>query len=606
MHPDNINASTVLRDLRRRGLLVPVLGAGVSMAGPSSGGPSWPVFLAALRLKANMLAAADPEKVDMSAAMSAAWVAMRRLRAMPILGDANSGSDQFPADIIDECINGKTVRGTRTAQLDSLAEHSWPLVITMNYDGGYQAAVEIRQKKQLKKQHAPEEIPEAERVRTVHRTVEDCLSIARALITPKQPLCWAIHGQVPTGTNNDQYGIKDLVVSGEDYRNALHSEPHFRHTISAVVRQRALLFVGTGLEDEHINDILDEDAQHLGAPALPRFAIMVEDKSNAGKHDQHRLAFLRVERGITPLLLAKEDIPDFLQKITEDRPAAIEAANSASHAVASESTLLDAREIAGTQTSVRIVDSSILAEAAADVPGWILGLSAGINRNGAWTVSTWIEKDLKHIATAVGGLAPGGSVVSVPGTRGIWLVQSQRTNNNSSQGYVRDFTCIMTSVQEICSQAARAKRKLRLNLIGGGEGKDHPAAWHLIAMLTAIRRWAAEAPNESLEVTIHLYQKTDASVIAELRGPRLPAAAILAGPPWPVWIDGSEVGDKRHRRILLDPWSMTCDQLLGEIGCLPGLRVTAEPESSRASATGEDLLSKLGVLPGSTVKLHRA
>jgi len=521
------------------------------------GGHQWEGFIRELEKEADP--AATPQQPHSADLTIRAWSAMRRLRATKPKASL--------ATIIQRCTGIQPGPGGGTAQLQALVRHRWPLVLTMNYDGWYEDA--FKQFWQISK------LPEVE---TLSRNAEDCWRAVRSLHTIKSPLCWAIHGTFEKP--------EDLIIAQTDYRRTLHDEPHFRRAIATVFRQRALLFLGTSLTDPHLNDVLDEDAHHLGGAALPRFAVLTGNDI-----DPAQAAFLGNERGITPICMPADKLPAWLEKLCPAHPSSsVPAAGFA---------LDQTFQIEDTKVSVRLTSDPITAIDRESGHAW--AFSAGINDR-RWVVSPWLNK--LGVKSPEGWVPDDGVGVVKSDTTSsrIWLVQSQTMHQKT---WRRDLRGIGVHLCNLLERVVKdPPQVLHLNLIGAGMGSTDPAPWHLVTMLQAIRTVFRLPSAMRLRIEIHL---VDRDVIAEILGGRLVPSAILAGPPWPVWLDASALGDTRQRQILADPHD-TVDNLLARAG-LPAsqLDITVDPAPTPGGGTVDPdaLMAKAGILPGATLVLMR-
>ena len=544
----------ILRDLLRRGLLVPVLGAGMSRG---TGGKDWAAFVKALEKEAKLGSAQDG-KDDEDYAMRAE-LALRLLRS-----DTEKSIEII--DIIKNSTGTATLKSSSTKQLLALAQHRWPLVITMNYDGWYEKSFQKKWGSTY-----PDIV-------TKGRTPEDCWSVIRSLTTIKSPLCWAIHGRFESP--------EELVITSSDYRNALHDEQHFRRAIAMVIRQRSLLFLGTSMDDPHLNDVLDEDAHHLGGTSLPRFAIFIGKNITVSQ-----AIYLRTERGIIPIHMSADDLPEWLNQL-----CCTEVSRGGLNGMTYEQTFSQQGNSVEVTLSNRKVTLADIEDTNSSSHIW--GLSAGIGGTG-WHVAEWVSKMGIHPPAAV---VPPSGICESQKHPNVWFVQSQK--RAADKTWRRDLRAIGENLTHLLDVAVKRNAPvLHLNLIGGGEGRDDPSPWYLIAMLQAIRLHSLAAPDSQLRIDIHL---TDRDVLFELLGGRLSPSTILAGPPWPVWIDASPLRELRQRTTLTGPGA-TVHDLIAQAGFPPDkIRIDIEPRPSTAkeSITPQSTVASAGILPGATLKLR--
>jgi len=554
MHQTTADPLPILRDLLKRGLLVPVLGAGMSKNPDGSGGRDWKTFVHQLEIKSGV----EPIPNDDD-------YALRAGRAVRLLRSADpTGIQVF--GVIKESTGTASATTIGTRQLRELVKHRWPLVITMNYDGWYEASFTERWKDELSD------------VTTKGRVPEDCWSVVRSLGTIKSPLCWAIHGCFERPN--------ELVITSSDYRTALHDEPHFRKAISTVIRQRALLFLGASMNDPHLNDVLDEDAHHLGGTTLARFAVFIGNNLTEAQE-----IFLRTERGIIPIQVSTADeLSTWLSLLcTTDQDMRRGGADGITYE--------QVFSPEGTSVEITLSNRPITLPDISAQPTHLWGLSAGISGT-RWHGAEWVSRIGISIPTTP---VPKDGINQSPSHANVWFVQSQR---NSSDGtWRRDLRAIGDHLVHLLDMAVQmGVPVLHLNLIGGGEGRDDPGPWYLIAMLQAIRLRFPSGSTSKLRIDIHLI---DRDVLFELLGGRLSPSMILAGPPWPVWIDASPIHEPRQRATLTGTGTAV-HNLIAQAGFPPDkvhIDIEPQPSTDISIIDKQTTVAAAGILPGATLKL---
>lgn len=152
----------------------------------------------------------------------------------------------------------------------NLASMWWPLVITTNYDNLFARAHHDAHGRSERKHDLRQPL-------VLGRSPLDCFRVARSLREPTPPVLWAIQGYVdapcdltfePTGSL-----AAELVVGHEEYRRVTFREAHFRRTFAEVLRTRSFLFLGSGLAEHYILDLLSEVQEIYGPGGHLHYAI---------------------------------------------------------------------------------------------------------------------------------------------------------------------------------------------------------------------------------------------------------------------------------------------------------------------------------------------
>ena len=295
----------VLARGHRSGRLTPFVGSGMSVPAFAS----WEKLVDRLVEKANIeQRAGDPVTRGTSAAAV--------LRAEGRFPDAVSKS---------LCIDpGGQIKITPNTM--RLAAIRWPLVITTNYEVLYLAACKMVERRADDKYGR----------QVLGRSPADCQRVTRSLSIADQPIVWAIQGFIPDrstpfvdGDENISLDIDDLpaelnsladqiVLGHAEYRRVTHAAPHFRRAFAEVIRNRSLLFLGSGLEG-YLLDLVAEIRELHGPSAYPHFAVWSD--GNKSKEDARRN--LQGSHGIQPIFLRDHDeVAGFLELLDQRIAAA--------------------------------------------------------------------------------------------------------------------------------------------------------------------------------------------------------------------------------------------------------------------------------------------
>jgi hypothetical protein len=198
-------------------------------------------------------------------------------------------------------------KDTRPEQMVALAETSWPLVLSTNYDDWYPAlACELAR----------------DQVRILGRDADDCQEVLTSLTTSTgRPILWALQGYLGGQAGApDRYvdpgKSKDLaaqvVVGHHQYQKVINNAQHFRRAFADVFRRRSFLFLGSGLVEDYLVNLFSEILQVFGLGSLPHYAILPKEEFK-----QHG-DFLQTRLSITPIKYDHSDeLPRQLRKLSK-------------------------------------------------------------------------------------------------------------------------------------------------------------------------------------------------------------------------------------------------------------------------------------------------
>lgn len=148
----------------------------------------------------------------------------------------------------------------------SLAKIWWPLVLSTNYDNCYAAAFH---------QSFPER-----HLAVVGRGSEDCQRVLSSFSTPGRSLLWALQGYLSDVPHKDLPSTvtpdleSQLVVGHEEYRRVTYRDLHFRRAFAEVFRQRSLLFLGSGIQENYLQELFGEVLEFYGPSTRPHYAFL--------------------------------------------------------------------------------------------------------------------------------------------------------------------------------------------------------------------------------------------------------------------------------------------------------------------------------------------
>lgn len=254
--------------LHGRGVLVPFVGSGLSAPACAS----WPDMVGALEDAAGLEPAAD----RFAQLVPRAWKAVERLK--------RRGED------LPRVLRTAVVRSPDPpAKMRSLASINWPLVLTTNYD---ELFVRSLLERWSADEHAHRRRQCEHRLEVVGRSRSGCRRVLDQLDFATGLVVWAIQGLLTPaaalrrrraldGVPSWQALEADLVVGHAEYREVTHQAPGFRRAFAEVFRRRSLLFLGSGLAEPYLLELLGEVLQLVGPAARPHFAVLPRGEVDA-------------------------------------------------------------------------------------------------------------------------------------------------------------------------------------------------------------------------------------------------------------------------------------------------------------------------------------
>jgi hypothetical protein len=244
-----------------RGLLVPFVGAGISTPNCAL----WGEFVMNLEREAEIIEPPPPRCSHCNAALSPTELIQRAARAVRKLRyEQRSAMSGAVRSAIRSSTTATTVRPPGS---EALAQISWPLVITTNYDDWFLGAWNSR---------FAQKRPRLEKMDVCGRSPADCERVLNSLRAADNPLLWAIQGFLGGFNRNSRYQCdtspgkqeelaQQLVIRHAEYRREAYRSVGFRRAFSEVFRSRSLLFIGSGLSEGYFENLFDEVLELQGA-----------------------------------------------------------------------------------------------------------------------------------------------------------------------------------------------------------------------------------------------------------------------------------------------------------------------------------------------------
>ena len=120
----------------------------------------------------------------------------------------------------------------------------------------------------------------------------------RSLDILQQPIVWHVQGHVPGTADAMDSEILDQVVLGhQEYQQAINADPAFRRAFAEVFRRRSLLFLGSGLAESYMVNLISEVLFNFGPSPHPHYALLTREEVERADPD-----FLAVRLGIMPVV----------------------------------------------------------------------------------------------------------------------------------------------------------------------------------------------------------------------------------------------------------------------------------------------------------------
>lgn len=589
----------------RRGRLVPFIGGGLSVPICAT----WSLLVGALEREAGIIDEPPTEHTFSQELIRRANRAVRRLR-----GRSPEG---FPSSVRRALrVDGQTCAAEPPAQCNTLASLWWPLVLSTNYDDLFLTAFE--------RVHGPGQLD------VVGRSPTDCQRVLDALYSPSSALLWAVQGffggvaAMSSDEAEEHRLAHELVVGHEEYRRVTHREPHFRRAFGEVFRARSFLFLGSGLKEAYVLELLGEVLELLGASANPNFALVLRDEV-----DPDFLAS-RFETTVVEYDDHAE-VPVLLDMLAD-------AIRRASARVVHWSWAMAEQQLNGTG-DVEIVRGRLATPPQA---GECAAISAGgggdmaflgrggrafleimqVDQRGAVTIG------LDNAATAGGAYARAldppeplslrgwrvARITNVP----VYLVRARTDEDEYALGLIAGaFESLLDSAlcdgfgvlhTTLIASGGRETRKASNH--AHYHQRPYPSYYSLIQMLRAYGRWRRADPAHALRVVIYVI---DQSVAFELESSRLDVTELLAGDPrLRFWTEARVRGGGLDRRLNTLPDSTTIGDVAEALDLPPsGWLVDVVPLPRlggamlhRIEAVRDTTLAGMDVVPGATLRFH--
>lgn len=547
--------------LYEKGLLVPFIGAGMSM-GACEG---WEALVAKLEKHASLSVEPSPgEKPDAASLIQRANRVARKLRY--------GGSRSFEDTLRGYLGNDNAVPHSPPAQTQALAAIWWPLVLTTNYDNCFYACV----------RHS------GTRVRG--RSPVDCQKVLTSLTAPSAPIIWALQGYLATPCDthaeDEPYRARlatEVVFGHEEYRRVTHKEPHFRRAFSEVYRSRSLLFLGCGLRDPYLLELFGEVLENLGPNPFPHYAFAKEGEVDSD--------FLRTRLNTVVIPYANHsELPELLKALHRGltAPRVRQMRWTWSMTCGAK---LDEDSVG--KESLEIVRGELPLPG----PGECVALSVGR----APQDLPFLGDMAAYISEVCRGKAPPAldreGYVTRAGSGPLFFVAPRPVRADK-----RDLRFVPNAMGELLSAAEAAGfKRVRMQLIASGR---FPPRFSLAKMVRAFARWWASRASD-LKVSIHV---VDPNVLFNLSTGRLDISELLSAGDLRFWVQTVTGESASERQLYFASYETPLGELIHELDIPLSWSMKVSP-APRADDGGERIaeltalsLEELGVVPGATLR----
>lgn len=550
------DALPALRAARDAGRLVPFVGAGISR--PYCRG--WPDFIDGLykEFQDDRVPRAgnlNTEQLLREADRVAVWLRL------------------LPPEQRRKRINTALRDSMETAlppQATALAGIVWPLIITTNYDGVMREAIS--------RAHA------AKRIRVLGRAAQDCIEVVRSLDAIGDPILWHVQGHVgATGQSEEGVTVSpslldEVVVGHQQYQEAINASAFFRRAFSEVFRRRSLLFVGSGLAESYVVNLIGEALFSLGPGSHPHFALVCDTDLANGIDPE----FLAVRLGITTLRYGKthNDLRDALLELVPPPETPTTHVRLGMQSVSYALPSPDGAALSGRTVELRFgklaepeMDGCIILSVGRDGevghrrPG--LGeqaLSFLEERRSIPRCRAVPFEDVPIVGRDQGRMFQVAIESDLPP---VFLLAAREMNEQRDDA-ARSLAAIIEATAEGLA-VAKGFKTVSMGLMAAGPHRADDARLCLIAQLTGIREFATKAPMGSGVETIRV-SILDESVWAAVCEGRIPVAEILSSNivRVRVRVRGTDGSTESFAMSVLD------HQTVGEV--LEAYRITNRPD----------------------------
>ena len=572
------------------GRLVPFIGSGMSR--PTC--TDWPTFIAALESAADQ---SEPSPIDSQTPREA--LIRRANSAVRTLKRREQGAF---AQAIRASLLSKEPATLIPPQTRALARIWWPLLLSTNYDNCYAAAYH--------------DCFPHRHLAIVGRSAEDCQRVLTSLSTAGRSLFWALQGYLHDVPHNSlgpdvtpapevvaQVLESQVVVGHEEYRRVTYRDLHFRRAFAEVFRQRSLLFLGAGLQENYLQELFGEVLEFYGPGARPHYAFIPEGEVDPGfMLSRFQIVVVEYPQG------EHGEIQRRLERLAEEvsRPRRTQVVWSwgrIDRRNENDWTSMPDLEVVRGPLPTEPAENECLAVSAGG-SGTAFYFSAGIRKvmNG-WHVE---ESMPSRLTPYLGEFAQ----------RDVFAVRARSDKDERSLAHIYDASLALFE------HVAERYRCIRMQLLatGGTEKIDvSHAEWKVrnyperFSFVQTVRAWAAWRKNHpGVKCKLALHVVLDA-VYQDIASGRIDVLELLSCADIRFFVEVVSDTGEVERRLFQTMPDLTLDKVVKNLQLSAAqwaVKVTPPPslDDDWLKLNPETLtqtLQALGVVPGSTVHFHR-
>jgi hypothetical protein len=572
------------------GRLVPFIGSGMSRRTCTD----WPTFVGTLET-----ATGESGLSPLDSTTPRDVLIRRANRAVRTLKRREPGA--FAQAIRASLISKEPGTEAVPPQTRALARIWWPLLLSTNYDNCFAAAY----RDGFPNRH----------LAVVGRSAEDCQRVLNSLSTAGRSLFWALQGylhDVPyAGLGAEVTPAPELVaaletqvvVGHEEYRRVTYRDLHFRRAFAEVFRQRSLLFLGAGLQENYLQELFGEVLEFYGPGARPHYAFIQQGEVDPDfMLSRFQIVVVEYPKG------QHGAIQQWLERLGE------EVSRPRRTAVAWSWGRIDRRD-EDDWTSVADLEVVRGPLPIAPVEGECLAVSAG-GSGDDFFFSSGIRRVMKGWGVMESMPARLTSYLGAFAQRPVYAVRARSEKDERSLAHVYDASLALFQ------HVAERYRGIRMQLLATG-GTDKAgvtnAEWRVrnyperFSFVQTVRAWAAwRKTHPAVECKLTLHVVLD-SVYHDIASGRIDVLELLSCADIRFFVEVVSDAGEIERRLFQTMPDLTLAEVVEDLQLSTAqwtVKVTPPPslDDRWIDLTPETLtqtLQTLGVVPGSTVHFHR-
>jgi hypothetical protein len=516
-------------------------------------------------------------------------------------------------------------------QLLALTGPNWPLIVTTNYDDLIVAALERKGAASDTGRRSPV---------VLGRRRADCIDVVHSLDGLHPPIVWHVQGHVPGVARTapdeispDQEAMLEQIVLGhQEYQQAINGEPDFRRAFAEVFRRRSLLFLGSGLAESYIVNLLSEALFTFGPSPHPHYALMTEQEA-----EQADPEFLAMRLGITAVVYGKRhaDLPARLERLVREpaRPEQPVARRAKETSAANSPPVgryhrglrgltfgLDHVD-AGEPVELRLMHGTLPTEMPSAGECVVLSVGLDPDDRGSFTRIAFGKQARDFVAECprLDDTAEGRAIAvdrpalqaSCPhrlfrldGWRSVYLA-SATVASSTDLADTRDLRTITDATRLVLEHLSARYSRVRMGLLGAGALRAFDAGYCLLAQLSGVRGFL-ELPGMRGKLGCIEVHVADPEAWRALAQGDIPAAELLTSGLARVLVRvvGKSGRSEEFALSVRQGERVTVRDVLDRYGYSgDGLDVRAHPFTERGKDSADSGLLDTAVFPGMVIEV---